>query len=90
LIPLFLTHGIGEEYEKRLSPSAGDNVSLGLVLRFERVIGQIIGPVYKHMSVIRLMYKFCLLTTTLLVCDIEAESDGSGAGGLAVGQEKPG
>jgi hypothetical protein len=40
------------------------------------------GLVYK-LRVIGHMYKFCLLTTASLACDIEAESDGSGAGGRA-------
>src|SRR5882672_412043 len=35
----------------------------------------------QNTRVIRRMYKICLLTTASFMCDIEAESGGSGAGG---------
>jgi hypothetical protein len=42
--------------------------------------------VYKTCALSDVGAKFCLLTTASFLCDIEAESDGSGAGGLAARQ----
>jgi len=64
-------------------PSVLSDICMWLVLRSIHIHGDIILGWFTDMRVIRRMYKICLLTRNSLLCDIEARSDGSGAGQTA-------
>jgi hypothetical protein len=71
------------------SPLALSDIFSGPVLQLAYAIGHIIGlVVYRHAHYQTYVQNLSI-DKAILLCDSEAGSDGSGAGGSASGQEKP-